>query len=185
MASETLCTSLKGKKICGENKVNEIQFRECQSCSYESHGKFHSLSGNSSTNLSGCLHKGSAQNVGPLSAKPNQLDLPSEIPVDRPISNVRTVTNTSEKACVDEEHADCNAYCSEHLHQCMKHERDRTLQELYLQDEYDDEYDSDWEPVSPFIIKKWFCTNCTMPNFDDVCHCEVCLLLLCFLFTGV
>ncbi|XP_042422875.1 histone deacetylase 15-like isoform X1 [Zingiber officinale] len=145
MASETLCTSLKGKKICGENKVNEIHLRECQSCSYESHGKFHSMSGNGSTNLSRCLHKGSAQNLGPLSAMPNQLDLPSEIPVDRPISKQR-----------------------------MKHERDSTLQELYLQDEYDDEDDSDWEPVSPFIIKKWFCTNCTMPNFDDVCHCEVC-----------
>ncbi|XP_042430366.1 histone deacetylase 15-like isoform X5 [Zingiber officinale] len=145
MASETLCTSLKGKKICGENKVNEIHLRECQSCSYESHDKFHSMCGNGSTNLSGCLHKGSAQNLGPLSAMPNQLDLPSEIPVDRPISKQR-----------------------------MKHERDSTLQELYLQDEYDDEDDSDWEPVSPFIIKKWFCTNCTMPNFDDVCHCEVC-----------
>ncbi|XP_042430363.1 histone deacetylase 15-like isoform X2 [Zingiber officinale] len=144
MASETLCTSLKGKKICGENKVNEIHLRECQSCSYESHDKFHSMCGNGSTNLSGCLHKGSAQNLGPLSAMPNQLDLPSEIPVDRPISKR------------------------------MKHERDSTLQELYLQDEYDDEDDSDWEPVSPFIIKKWFCTNCTMPNFDDVCHCEVC-----------
>ncbi|KAG6484261.1 hypothetical protein ZIOFF_061056 [Zingiber officinale] len=174
MASETLCTSLKGKKICGENKVNEIHLRECQSCSYESHDKFHSMCGNGSTNLSGCLHKGSAQNLGPLSAMPNQLDLPSEIPVDRPISKVRTVTNTYQKACVNEQHADCNAYFSEHLQQRMKHERDSTLQELYLQDEYDDEDDSDWEPVSPFIIKKWFCTNCTMPNFDDVCHCEVC-----------
>ncbi|XP_074574248.1 histone deacetylase 15-like isoform X2 [Curcuma longa] len=141
MASETLCTSLKGKKICGKNRVhNEIHSGECQNCSYESH------------------------------------DLPSETPVHRPISEVRSVTNTSEKACLNEEHDYCDAHCSGHLQQCMKHEKNSTLEELYLQEEYDedDEDDSDWEPVSPFLIRKWFCTNCTMPNFDDVCHCEVC-----------
>ncbi|KAG6530599.1 histone deacetylase 15-like isoform X2 [Zingiber officinale] len=176
MASETLCTSLKGKKICGKNKVhNEIHSRECQNCSYESHGKFPSQSVNGSTNLSESFHKGSDHNHGSLIAKSNQLHLPSETPMHRPISEVRTVTNTSEKACLNEEHDYCDAYCSGHLQQCMKHEKNSTLEELYLQEEYDeDEDDSDWEPVSPFLIRKWFCTNCTMPNFDDVCHCEVC-----------
>ncbi|XVF09659.1 hypothetical protein REPUB_Repub07fG0113500 [Reevesia pubescens] len=39
----------------------------------------------------------------------------------------------------------------------------------------DDEDDSDWEPVQKHIeILKWFCTNCTMVNLDDVVHCDIC-----------
>ncbi|XP_039057543.1 histone deacetylase 15-like, partial [Hibiscus syriacus] len=39
----------------------------------------------------------------------------------------------------------------------------------------DDEDDSDWEPVQKHIeILKWFCTNCTMVNLDDVFHCDIC-----------
>lgn len=45
--------------------------------------------------------------------------------------------------------------------------------ENYCDDDYDEEDDSDWEPINHFVIKKWFCRNCTMPNFDDVCHCDV------------
>ncbi|PKU64419.1 histone deacetylase 15 [Dendrobium catenatum] len=47
-------------------------------------------------------------------------------------------------------------------------------QENYGDDEYDEEDDSDWEPVNHLVFKKWFCSNCTMPNFDDVYHCDVC-----------
>ncbi|XP_049932455.1 uncharacterized protein LOC116251424 [Nymphaea colorata] len=26
----------------------------------------------------------------------------------------------------------------------------------------------------PEVTEKWFCINCTMPNFDDVLHCDFC-----------
>lgn len=51
-----------------------------------------------------------------------------------------------------------------------------TLQDLSnMEEQYDDEDDddSDWEPVMRLISKKWFCVNCTMPNFDDVSYCDV------------
>ncbi|PPR95417.1 hypothetical protein GOBAR_AA25264 [Gossypium barbadense] len=35
--------------------------------------------------------------------------------------------------------------------------------------------DIDWEPVQKHIeILKWFCTNCTMVNLDDVFLCDIC-----------
>ncbi|KAK8537059.1 hypothetical protein V6N13_042010 [Hibiscus sabdariffa] len=56
--------------------------------------------------------------------------------------------------------------------------KELTLQDMYNnQDAFDedDEDDSDWEPVQKHIeILKWFCTNCTMVNLDDVFHCDVC-----------
>lgn len=56
-------------------------------------------------------------------------------------------------------------------------QRELTLQDMYNQDSFDDddEDDSDWEPMQKhFEIMKWFCTNCTMVNLDDVVHCDVC-----------
>ena len=56
-----------------------------------------------------------------------------------------------------------------------------TFQDMYNnQDLFDDEDDdSDWEPAQEHVeIKKWFCTNCTMVNLDDIIHCDVCL---CFM----
>ncbi|KAE8736481.1 Histone deacetylase 15 [Hibiscus syriacus] len=59
----------------------------------------------------------------------------------------------------------------------------RLPKELTLQDMFnnhnafddDEEDDSDWEPVQKHIeILKWFCTNCTMVNLDDVFHCDIC-----------
>lgn len=55
-----------------------------------------------------------------------------------------------------------NTFCDLHHH------------ESYGDDDYDEEDDSDWEPINHLVIKKWFCGNCTMPNFDDVGHCDVC-----------
>ena len=57
-----------------------------------------------------------------------------------------------------------------------------TLQDMYnnqnLFDDDDDD-DSDWEPLQKQVeILKWFCTNCTMVNFDDVVYCDVCLLFM-------
>ncbi|XVE58715.1 hypothetical protein DITRI_Ditri04bG0191200 [Diplodiscus trichospermus] len=48
-------------------------------------------------------------------------------------------------------------------------------QDAFGDDDYEDEDDSDWEPVKEHVeILKWFCTNCTMVNLDDVVHCDVC-----------
>lgn len=48
---------------------------------------------------------------------------------------------------------------------------------LYEQEllEDDEEDDRDWLPFRRFTVqKKWFCTNCTMPNFDDSVCCDLC-----------
>ncbi|TYH98310.1 hypothetical protein ES332_A12G301400v1 [Gossypium tomentosum] len=56
--------------------------------------------------------------------------------------------------------------------------KELTFQDMYNnQDAFDDddEDDSDWEPVQKHIeILKWFCTNCTMVNLDDVFLCDIC-----------
>ncbi|XP_054821855.1 histone deacetylase 15 isoform X2 [Prosopis cineraria] len=39
----------------------------------------------------------------------------------------------------------------------------------------DDDDDSDWEPLQKSLeVIKWFCTNCTMVNLDDIDHCDIC-----------
>ncbi|KAL5544718.1 hypothetical protein UlMin_008502 [Ulmus minor] len=58
-----------------------------------------------------------------------------------------------------------------------KENREMTFQDMYdNQNLFDDEDDdSDWEPLEkPVEVLKWFCTNCTMVNFDDVVHCDIC-----------
>ncbi|KDP20091.1 hypothetical protein JCGZ_05860 [Jatropha curcas] len=61
---------------------------------------------------------------------------------------------------------------------CKKtRQRDMTFQDMYNNQDLldDDDDDSDWEPVQKCVeIMKWFCTNCTMVNLDDVVHCEIC-----------
>ncbi|XWS48328.1 hypothetical protein CRYUN_Cryun13aG0066100 [Craigia yunnanensis] len=56
--------------------------------------------------------------------------------------------------------------------------KELTFRDMYNnQDAFDDddEDDSDWEPVQKHIeILKWFCTNCTMVNLDDIVHCDIC-----------
>ncbi|XP_027168937.1 histone deacetylase 15 [Coffea eugenioides] len=58
-----------------------------------------------------------------------------------------------------------------------KRQNDMTLEDIYNK-EYnfdDDDDDSDWDPLEKNIeVLKWFCVNCTMVNFDDVVHCDVC-----------
>lgn len=52
-----------------------------------------------------------------------------------------------------------------------------TMEDIYNNpDELeDDEDDSDWEPfLEPLAVRKWFCTNCTMVNFDGFVFCEAC-----------
>lgn len=58
----------------------------------------------------------------------------------------------------------------------LRQQAEMTFQDIYKKefDDMDDEdEDSDWEP-SQDTIKKWFCTNCTMVNLDDVLHCDIC-----------
>lgn len=63
---------------------------------------------------------------------------------------------------------------------CFQQKKARQHKEMTFQDMYenqnlfdDDDDDSDWEPLQKVV--KWFCTNCTMVNFDDIVHCDVCL----------
>lgn len=59
----------------------------------------------------------------------------------------------------------------------VRRHEDLTLQDMYnYQDGVDDdEDDSDWEPLQkPTSVVTWFCVNCTMVNFEDVVHCDVC-----------
>ncbi|VVA21434.1 PREDICTED: histone deacetylase [Prunus dulcis] len=54
-------------------------------------------------------------------------------------------------------------------------QKEMTLEDMYNQDLNDDDDDSDWEPFPQHVeIVKWFCTNCTMVNLDDVVHCDIC-----------
>lgn len=180
MASKALCTHAeKGEISFGENKGLEEDHqgerRSCWSWSNERHGKSAAQSINGSTSLNEHCHKDNhlGDHVGGSSSrKSNNLEF-SERGVDKPLSGVRTVNNTCEQIYLHVDHDD--AYNSVQLQQYMKHPRNSTIRDLYFQEQYDedDDDDSDWEPVSPFVIKKWFCANCTMPNFDDVCHCEV------------
>lgn len=58
-----------------------------------------------------------------------------------------------------------------------KRQNDMSIEDMYKQYEYDeeDDDDSDWEPLQKHIeVLKWFCANCTMVNFDDAVHCDVC-----------
>ncbi|OMO91968.1 Histone deacetylase superfamily [Corchorus capsularis] len=56
--------------------------------------------------------------------------------------------------------------------------KELTFQDMYNNQEAfddDDDDDSDWEPVQKHVeILKWFCTNCTMVNLDDVVQCDIC-----------
>ncbi|XP_020255975.1 histone deacetylase 15-like isoform X1 [Asparagus officinalis] len=152
MASEALCMSnQKGSGLCAESKRhNKIKHVECQSnlsCSYEDAGKSHPQEINETSCYRETIQKGliKTQNGAPGNA---------------------------ETSCHGIEHETSS---TRQLEQNLDQRKVSTLQDLYMQDHYDDEDDdSDWEPVNHFIIKKWFCTNCTMPNFDDTCQCDVC-----------
>jgi hypothetical protein len=65
------------------------------------------------------------------------------------------------------------------LQRKAKQQKEMTFQDMYnnqgLFDEDDDD-DGDWEPAQEHVeTVKWFCTNCTMVNLDDVTRCDVCL----------
>ncbi|OVA05034.1 Histone deacetylase superfamily [Macleaya cordata] len=60
-----------------------------------------------------------------------------------------------------------------------KQQKEMTLQDMYNhKEDYsdgDEDDDSDWEPFQKHVdSEKWFCINCTMVNWDDVHHCDVC-----------
>ena len=160
MASESLCvSSQKGSGFCGESKIhNKIDHVECQSsfsCSYEDPGK----------------------------SCPQEIDgtlCYNEIYFREDLFKTNNDPHCNAgRTCPDTDDEPSN---TAQLQQNTRQQKGSTLQDLYMQDQYDDEDDddSDWEPVNHFIIKKWFCSNCTMPNFDDVCHCDVWYFSLIF-----
>lgn len=53
---------------------------------------------------------------------------------------------------------------------------DMTLEDMYNKEgDFDDEDDSDWDPLEKDIkIVKWNCVNCTMVNVDDAMYCHIC-----------
>ncbi|KAF5730382.1 Histone deacetylase 15 isoform 1 [Tripterygium wilfordii] len=56
-------------------------------------------------------------------------------------------------------------------------QKEMTFQDMYNNQDLfdDDDDDSDWEPIQKHVeITKWFCTNCTMVNYDDILHCDIC-----------
>ncbi|KAL3748740.1 hypothetical protein ACJRO7_009906 [Eucalyptus globulus] len=57
-------------------------------------------------------------------------------------------------------------------------QKEMTLEDMYKNDGTlydDDEDDSDWEPVKRQVeLMRWFCTNCTMVNVEDVFLCDIC-----------
>lgn len=57
----------------------------------------------------------------------------------------------------------------------MGQHEDMTLQDMYNKEgDFDDEDDSDWDPLEQQItIVKWNCVNCTMVNLDDAIYCHV------------
>ncbi|KAE8124970.1 hypothetical protein FH972_019809 [Carpinus fangiana] len=64
------------------------------------------------------------------------------------------------------------------LQRKAKRQKEMTFQDMYnnqgLFDEDDDD-DGDWEPAQEHVeTVKWFCTNCTMVNLDDVTGCDIC-----------
>ncbi|XP_071710989.1 histone deacetylase 15 [Rutidosis leptorrhynchoides] len=58
----------------------------------------------------------------------------------------------------------------------MGQHEDMTLQDMYTKEgDFDDEDDSDWDPLeSQIMIVKWNCVNCTMANLDDAIYCHIC-----------
>ncbi|GLT53065.1 hypothetical protein SLA2020_263610 [Shorea laevis] len=64
------------------------------------------------------------------------------------------------------------------LQRKARQQKELTFQDMYtnqgLFDEDDDD-DGDWEPAQEHVeTVKWFCTNCTMVNFNDVNQCDIC-----------
>ncbi|XP_020087205.1 histone deacetylase 15 isoform X1 [Ananas comosus] len=178
MASETLHISRqKGSDFCQENKIHDpIEQVDCQnSCSSFCQCSKRSASDGSTF----CFRERCSgqklvedENDGPGKINPIDSNVLSE-------PTIRHVENADENACSHCENESCKACGAmqpQDYRRTHKGNSANSLQDLFLQDNYDDgeDDDSDWEPVSHLLIKKWFCYNCTMPNFDDVFHCDVC-----------
>ncbi|KAM0852262.1 hypothetical protein ACQ4PT_051863 [Festuca glaucescens] len=61
---------------------------------------------------------------------------------------------------------------------CDDQESDRehgghTLDDLFFFND-EEEDDIDWEPSARLVENRWFCLNCTVPNMDEVTHCQNC-----------
>ncbi|PON62099.1 Histone deacetylase superfamily [Parasponia andersonii] len=91
-----------------------------------------------------------------------------------------------DESCEEKNIAGISGSPSENISSSSQHDvkkarrhKDLTFQDMYddqnLFDDDDDDEDSDWEPLQkPVEVLKWFCTNCTMVNVDNIVHCEIC-----------
>ncbi|KAH7675268.1 Histone deacetylase family protein [Dioscorea alata] len=182
MASDTLCASSpKAKELCGENRLHNRTNRvECQSslsCFNESHGNLvpERTKGSSSLNQNFRERKvPGTKNDGTRNDPHIHTDAESENREHVCASSLGTTVAGDGDACLHCEDGRCSACLATRSQHCTRLRSGSTLQDLYKEEFYDDDDDSDWEPVHHFVMKKWFCTNCTMPNFDDVSHCDVC-----------
>lgn len=72
--------------------------------------------------------------------------------------------------------------CGALLQEAGKKQKEMTLEDMYRNDgalDDDDEDDSDWEPLKKQVeMVRWFCTNCTMLNVEDVFNCDVRIILI-------
>uniref|UniRef100_A0A1D1Z292 histone deacetylase n=1 Tax=Anthurium amnicola TaxID=1678845 RepID=A0A1D1Z292_9ARAE len=89
--------------------------------------------------------------------------------------NRRSAKDADEKpTCLDGDHESCSVALPQKV---LAKQRGSTLLDLSnMEEQYDDEDDddSDWEPVMHLMSEKWFCTNCTMPNFEGTSYCNMC-----------
>lgn len=181
MAPETVCLSSHiGNELGGESKIhNKSDQGKCQSRFSCSHGDSQKSKESDTLSFRGsCIEQNI--NVRNDDVACNSKTLYSENVLEsgagRCIQNPESNISADGSACLHGEQGGSettNATESQHY---LGMQKGSTLQDLYLQEYYDDEDDDDidWEPVERLILRKWFCTNCTMPNFDDVCHCDVC-----------
>ncbi|XP_073006215.1 histone deacetylase 15-like isoform X2 [Typha latifolia] len=184
MESETLHNgSQKGRNFSRENKVrSEIHQAPCESsfsCPYECNKR------SSPDGINGTLYPNERnleerlleeKNDGHCNPSTIHSDIASTYETCNSAPNLRSIGNADENACLHDKNESCKACECVQPQNCQRTHNGSTLEDLYLQDVYDDEddEDSDWEPVNHFVIKKWFCSNCTMSNFYDVSHCDVC-----------
>ncbi|KAJ6796528.1 histone deacetylase 15-like isoform X2 [Iris pallida] len=180
MASQTLCMN---SQIAGElgaestihSNSDQAKCQNSFSCSYghsrKSKGANDTLSHNGS-----CIEQNKIVRSDDVACNSKALEIVSESGADRCILNSGNNISADRSSCLHGEHGGCEAANATDLQQYLRLQKGSTFQDLYLQEHYDDEDndDSDWEPVNHLMIRKWFCTNCTMPNFNDVCHCDVC-----------
>lgn len=162
---------LKARESADENRlrkrVNGMQFHSSVACSPYRHE-------NLGTEEKCCSTKSNGDNAGNLDER-SQCDIMSESTTSGQVSNLRTdaADCVAGFGCKPDgcETSPLRIFASQQRSETSENMCD---QQAYFYDDDEDD-DSDWEPLQKHeVIKKWFCTNCTMANFENVMHCNVC-----------